>query len=86
MTDAHHRWVAELTPTAGTAVDQILELPVGLDIWERRGDKLVVAADAAQLQEIERRLLATVVWLGPVEEFSRQQGPAEEPETKGEGT
>lgn len=70
MTDAPHRWVAELTPTPGTRTDQLLELPIGLDVWEHRGDTLVVAADAAQLEEVERRLLATVVWLCPVEEFT----------------
>lgn len=70
MTDAPHRWVAELTPAPGARADQLLELPVGLDVWERRGDTLVVAAEAAQLEEVERRLLATVVWLCPVEEFT----------------
>jgi len=85
MTDAHHRWVAELIPTSGTAVDRLLELPVGLDVWERRGDKLVVAAEAAQLEEIERRLLATIVWLGPVEQFTGQRSPTEPPGSE-EGT
>jgi hypothetical protein len=73
MTRAHHRWVAELTATAGTDVDRLLELPAGLDVWEHRGDTLVVAAEAAQLEDLERRQLATVVWLGPVEQFSGQR-------------
>jgi hypothetical protein len=84
MTDAHRRWVAELTPAAGIQVDRLLKLPVGLDVWERRGDTLVVAAEAAQLEDLERRLLATVVWLGPVEEFTGQRStqPTETEEGK----
>jgi hypothetical protein len=84
MTDAHRRWVAELIPTPETPVDRLLKLPVGLDVWERRGNKLVVAAEAAQLAEIERRLLATVVWLGPVEEFTGQGSSSEPTETEEE--
>jgi hypothetical protein len=84
MTEAHRRWVAELIPTPGTQVDGLLKVPVGLDVWERRGNKLVVAAEAAQLAEIERRLLATVLWLGPVEEFTGQGSSAPPTETEEE--
>ena len=75
MTDTHHRWLAELTPTPGTPVERLLELPMGLDVWEQRGNKLVVAAEAAQLEEIERRLMASIVWLGPVEDFTAPENP-----------
>ena len=64
----------------------LLSLPVGLDVWEHRGTTLVVAADAAQLEDLERRQVATVVWLSPADEFIGQakanQEPKEEPETK----
>ena len=83
MTGTYHRWVAELTPTPGTHVDRLLELPAGLDVWEHRGDTLVVAAEAAQLEDLERRLLATVVWLGRVEEFTGQRS-TEAPDTEEE--
>jgi len=75
MNESRRKWVAELTPTPGTQLDRLLKLPVGLDVWEHRGDKLVVAGEAAQLEEIERRLLATVVWLGPVEQFTGRENP-----------
>jgi hypothetical protein len=83
MTRAHRRWVAELTPTPGTSLERLLKLPVGLDVWEHRATTLVVAAEAAQLEDLERRLLATVVWLSPVEEFTGQKS-TEETETKEE--
>jgi len=58
MTDA--RWVARLRPTASTTVDRLLHLPIGLDVWERGDDVLVVAAWEADLAELERRHLARV--------------------------
>lgn len=81
MTGAQRRWVAELTPTPGTQVERLLNLPVGLDVWEHRGNTLVVAAEASQLEDLERRLLATVVWLRPVEEITRQKS-AEAPDNE----
>ncbi len=75
MTRGQGRWVAELTATRGATVDRLLKLPAGLDVWERQGDTVVVAAAAAQLEDIERRGLATVVWLGPIEQFSEPRHP-----------
>ncbi len=54
------RWVARVAPTAQATVDALLALPVGLDVWERDDDSLVVAATEAQLSELERRRLARV--------------------------
>jgi hypothetical protein len=48
-----------------------LKLPVDLDVWEHRATTLVVAAEAAQLEDLEHRLLATVVWLSPVKAILR---------------
>ena len=48
-------WVARLTPSVGRSVDDLLAVPVGLDVWERHPDHLVVAASESQLGEIERR-------------------------------
>jgi hypothetical protein len=88
MTGAHRRWLAELIPTPGTHADGLLTLPAGLDVWEHRGDTLVVVAEAAQLEDIERRRLATVVWLQPADEFIGQATASseskEESETKEE--
>jgi hypothetical protein len=89
MTRAQRRWLAELIPTPGTGVEGLLALPAGLDVWEHRANTLVVAAEAAQLEDLERRRVATVVWLRPVDEFIGQptanQESTEEPETeKGE--
>jgi hypothetical protein len=35
-------------------------MPLGLDVWERHDDGLIVAASEAQLAEVERRRLAWV--------------------------
>jgi hypothetical protein len=58
MTDV--RWVARLRPTASTTVDGLLHLPIGLDVWERGDDVLVVAAWEGDLADLERRHLARV--------------------------
>jgi hypothetical protein len=60
VTDPDEIWIARLTPTGGGSVEQLLTVPVGLDVWERRADSLVVAATEAQLGELERRGLADV--------------------------
>ena len=69
MSEAEERWVARLRPTPGTAVDALLALPMGLDVWERHGDVLVVAASELQLSELERRRLAQVERLSTVTAF-----------------
>lgn len=69
MSDKHTRWVARLTPMPQSNIDILLDMPLGLDVWERHVDALVVAASEAQLSEIERRRLARVERLSTVAEF-----------------
>lgn len=69
---AEDRWVARVTPA--TTADVLLAMPLGLDVWERDGEVLVVAASEAQLSELERRRLAQVTRLSTVEEFQRRSG------------
>lgn len=69
MAEQHTRWVARLTPMPHGSVDALLDLPLGLDVWERHADALVVAAEEAQLAELERRHLAQVERLSTVAEF-----------------
>ena len=52
--------VARVTPEAGTSVARLLGLSLGLDVWERHADFLVVAAPESRLRELERRRLARV--------------------------
>ena len=54
------RWVARLTPAPSVKLADLLGMPLGLDIWERRPEELVVAASDAVLAEVERRRLARV--------------------------
>ncbi|MGI9301305.1 MAG: hypothetical protein ACR2RB_01160 [Gammaproteobacteria bacterium] len=51
------RWVARLTPPPG-GLDDLLNAPLSLDVWERGAQYLIVAASAADLAELERRRLA----------------------------
>ena len=67
--DQQTRWVARLTPMPGSSVEALLGMSLGVDVWERHTDTLVVAAGEAQLSEIERRRLARVERLSTVAEF-----------------
>jgi hypothetical protein len=49
-----------LTPAPGGDIERILQTSLGLDVWERNPDALVVRAYEGQLRELERRRLATV--------------------------
>jgi hypothetical protein len=69
MAEQQTRWVARLTPTPESSLDALLEAPLGLDVWERRPDALVVVGTEAQLAELERRRLARVQRLSPVAQY-----------------
>lgn len=74
MTDARDqnpRWIVRLTPRKGVDVESLLQMSLGLDVWERKRDPdvLVVAANESQLSELERRRLASVERLYKVKEF-----------------
>jgi len=83
-------WIARLTPTAGSSIDLLLSVPVGLDVWERHADHLLVAATDDQLAELERRKLAEVERWSTREEFEARAGrrhndPAPPPRAGGSG-
>jgi hypothetical protein len=69
--DENPRWVVRLTPMPDTDIERLLQMPLGLDVWERKRDPdvLVVAADEGQIRELERRRLANVERLCTVGEF-----------------
>jgi hypothetical protein len=69
---AGRTWIARLTPTGDSSVEQLLGMPLGLDVWERHPDSLVVAATEAQLVELERRQLAEVERWSTREEFEAE--------------
>ena len=85
MTDAQDqnpRWVVRLSPMPGSDLESLLQIPLGLDVWERKRDPdvLVVAANESQLSELERRRLANVERLYTVEEFVSKFGSRPEDE------
>jgi len=83
-------WIARLTPTVSSSIELLLTVPVGLDVWERHPDSLVVAATEEQLVELERRRLAEVERWSTRGEFEaragrRHDGPAPPPLAGGSG-
>ena len=67
MADAE-RWVARIVPLEGTVAD-LLRQPHGLDVWERRADCLIAAADEAVLTGIERQGVARVERISTVRDY-----------------
>src|SRR5687768_1415283 len=79
MTDAQDQtpqWVVRLRPLRGSNIEQLLQMSLGLDVWERKRDPdmLVVAANESQINELERRRLASVERLYTVEEYVSEFG------------
>ena len=54
------RWLVRLTPLAGRTVDDLLKVPLSLDVWQREADALVAAASEQTIAELERRRIAGV--------------------------
>jgi hypothetical protein len=69
MADSQTRWIARLTPTTGHRIDEVLRIPLALDVWERGDNALVVVASETQLSELERRRLVHVDRLRTVLEY-----------------
>jgi hypothetical protein len=75
-------WVARVTPAAGCSVATLLGLPLGLDVWERQADALLVAAPESRLAELERRRLAHVERWGTQAQYQAglRSRPADAPD------
>ncbi len=74
MPRSEQTWVARITPAAGHSVATLLGLSLGLDVWERQADALVVAAPESRLLELERRRLAHVErWGTPTDYRARRR-------------
>jgi hypothetical protein len=54
------RWLVRLTPVVGRTVDDLLKLPLSLDVWEREAGAVVAAASEQTITELERRRVAGV--------------------------
>jgi hypothetical protein len=63
------RWVVRLRPTNGRSVDDLLRLPMALDVWQRETDALVAAISESTLQELERRRLAHIERIRPTSDY-----------------
>jgi hypothetical protein len=60
VTESDPTWIARVRPPAGRDVASLMDMSLGLDVWERHTDFLVVAAPESLLAELERRRLAVV--------------------------
>jgi hypothetical protein len=78
------RWVVRLTPMPDSDLESLLQMPLGLDVWERKRDPdvLVVAANESQLSELERRRLATIERISTVGDFVSKFAPRSETEAR----
>lgn len=84
MSGDEARWVARLTSMPSAGIDALVDANLGLDVWERCADAIVVAASEAKLLDIERRRLAKVERLSTVEEYlARMQRAAGCPASDG---
>ena len=54
------RWLVRITPATGRTVDDLLKVPVSLDVWERDAGAVVAAASEQTIAELERRSIAGV--------------------------
>jgi hypothetical protein len=80
------RWVVRLTPCAGRTVDDLLKVPLSLDVWQREADALVAAASEHTIAELESRRIARVQRLRTIADLEgaapgsdRLDGRAEDP-------
>ncbi len=79
------RWVVRLTPIAGRTVDDLLKVPLSLDVWERQAGAIVAAVSEHTIIELERRRIAGVERLRPIADLEsgapsgRRDGQTEGP-------
>ncbi|MGY1670305.1 hypothetical protein [Geodermatophilus sp. SYSU D00710] len=83
MGTSEETWIARLTPGPGSNVDELLDMPLGLDVWERHADSLVVVAPDSRLGELERRRLARVDRLTTTAQYLAQQQDGLRPRSEG---
>ena len=62
-------WVVRLRPMSGRSVDDLLRLPLALDVWQREEDALVAAVSESTMHELERRRLAHIERIRPTADY-----------------
>jgi hypothetical protein len=77
---ARVRWLVRITPLAGGTVDDLLKVPLSLDVWQREAGSLVAAVSEQTITELERRRVAKVERLRMTADLeSGAPGPSEDP-------
>ena len=79
------RWLVRLRPVAGRTVDDLLKVPLSLDVWEREAGAIVAAASEQTIVELERRGIVGVERLRTIADLEsgapssdRLDGPPED--------
>jgi hypothetical protein len=60
MAEDEIRWVVRLRPIPGQDIQDLMSLPLSIDVWQRNADGLVAVVSDDTLGELERRRLAKV--------------------------
>ncbi|MDQ6436802.1 hypothetical protein RB623_22350 [Mesorhizobium sp. LHD-90] len=79
------RWLARLTPVAGRTVNDLLKVPLSLDVWEREADAVVAAVSEQTIAELERRRIAGVERLRTVTDLESGTSSADRLDGQPEG-
>jgi hypothetical protein len=66
-------WVVRLTPLRDRTVDDLLRVPLSLDVWQREEKTIVAAVSEETIAELERRRIAEVERLHTVADL--ESGP-----------
>ncbi|WEX86516.1 hypothetical protein PZN02_002809 [Sinorhizobium garamanticum] len=80
------RWLVRLTPVAGRTVNDLLKVPLSLDVWEREADAVVAAASEQTIVELERRRIAGVERLRPITAVESAASSSDRSDGKPEGS
>jgi hypothetical protein len=72
MDEDEIRWVVRLRPVTGQNIQDLLELPLSIDVWQRSVDGLVAVVSDGTLQELERRRLAKMEKVCTTAEYLEQ--------------
>ena len=79
------RWLVRLTPVTGRTVDDLLKVPLSLDVWEREAEAIVAAASEETITELERRRIAGVERLRTIADLESGAASADRPDRKPRG-
>jgi hypothetical protein len=79
------RWLVRLTPVPGRTVDDLLKVPLSLDVWEREAGAVVAAVSEQTIAQLESRRIAGVERLRTIADLESGASSSGRIEGKPEG-